>query len=176
VWSNWRRSYPGFDTTLHLPGAEFADYLTFVGRDRAYAVRKEFKAFDDAEYHGSIERLSDCWYEAGRLVANVQQRHGLDEDTDACRASLHAQAQALDDYGLAFTARRSGKLVAVALFYQWCDTLRGRLVGLDYDQIGRANSTSSCTTTSRYDTHTSTASDHSLRPRVRRGHRSLRWP
>ncbi|HEV2781516.1 MAG TPA: MFS transporter [Actinophytocola sp.] len=125
----------GVDTAIPVVGERFEDYLCWLGSRRAYQVRKEMRIFAEAGYEVGVERLGDCWYESGPLVANVQQRYGHDEDAAACRESLRAQADRLDPHSVVFTARRRGALVALSLFYAWRKTLHGRLVGFDYQAL-----------------------------------------
>jgi len=57
------------------------------------------------------------------------------ETAEEARAFLRSQALALDTSSLTFTARRDGRLVAMALHYAWRDKLFGRLVGFDYEAL-----------------------------------------
>jgi uncharacterized protein len=123
------------DTVLPVQGESIDDYLAALGGRRAYAVRKDMRVFDAAGYTTAIEPLSECWHEAGPLAANVQNRHGKHETVEEARTSLRSQADALDSAGLAFTARREGKLVALAVHYAWRDKLYGRFVGFDYEAL-----------------------------------------
>jgi predicted N-acyltransferase len=109
-----------------------------VGHRRAYPIRKEMRRFAAAGYELAVEPLSQCWYEAGPLVANVQQKYGHADTADDCRAGLRTQAEALDRHSLVFTARRRGRLVGCALFYAWRTTLHGRVVGFDYPALSNA--------------------------------------
>jgi hypothetical protein len=126
------------DTVLPVVGEGVDDYYSELGARRAYGVRKDMRIFDDAGYTTAIEPLSACWHEAGPLVANVQQRYGHDESAEDCRVSLRSQARALDANTLTFTARRDGRLLALALHFAWRDRLYGRLVGFDYDALAGA--------------------------------------
>ncbi len=122
----------GIDTELSVPGNCFEDYLDEVGKRRASGVRNEMRSFAAAGYQVSVEKLADCWYEMGSLVASVQQKYGHTDSIESCRGSLRKQAETLNPHSLVFTARRSGALVACALFYAWRRTLFGRVVGFDY--------------------------------------------
>jgi predicted N-acyltransferase len=126
------------DTALPVAGEGIEDYYAALGARRAYGVRKDMRIYDDAGYTTAVEPLSACWYEAAPLVANVQNRHGQEESVEECRVSLHSQARALDTQSLAFTARRDGRLVAMALHYAWRGTLHGRMVGFDYEALAGA--------------------------------------
>lgn len=123
------------DTVLPVPGRSFDDYCAALGGRRAYGVRKDMRVFADAGYATAVEPLSACWYEAGPLAANVENRYGKHETVEEARASLRSQARALGSSSLAFTARRDGRLVAVAVHYAWRDKLFGRLVGFDYEAL-----------------------------------------
>jgi hypothetical protein len=123
------------DTVLPVPGEGIDDYYAALGARRAYAVRKDMRIYDAAGYTTAVEPLSECWHEAGPLAANVENRYGKNETVEEARASLKSQAHALDTSGLTFTARRDGKLVAMAVHYAWRDKLYGRLVGFDYEAL-----------------------------------------
>lgn len=123
------------DTVLPVQGENLDDYLAALGGRRAYAVRKDMRIFDAAGYTTAIEPLSECWHEAGPLAANVQNRHGKHETVEEARTSLRSQADALDSAGLTFTARRDGRLIALAVHYAWRDKLYGRFVGFDYEAL-----------------------------------------
>lgn len=126
------------DAVLPVAGDAMDDYFAMLEGRRASGVRKDIRVFANAGYTTAVEPLSACWFEAGPLVANVQNRYGEDETVQQCRASLHSQARALDPSSLAFTARRDGRLVAMALYYAWRDRLHGRLVGFDYEALDNA--------------------------------------
>jgi uncharacterized protein len=128
----------GIDAELTLPGHGFDDYLAAVGGRRAYAIRRERRRFAETGYTVSVERLADCWYELGPLVANVQQRYGHPDTAADCRAGLRAQAEVAGEHSLVFCARRDGRLLAGALFFAWRDTLHGRVVGFDYPALAGA--------------------------------------
>lgn len=123
------------DTVLPVPGEGIDDYYSTLGARRAYAVRKDMRIYDAAGYTTAVEPLSECWHEAGPLAANVENRYGKHESVEEARASLKSQAHALDTSGLTFTARRDGKLIAMAVHYAWRDKLYGRLVGFDYEAL-----------------------------------------
>lgn len=125
----------GIDTELSVPGNCFDDYLDEVGKRRASGVRHEMRSFAAAGYQVSVEKLADCWYEMGPLVASVQQKYGHPDSIESCRGSLRKQAESLNPHSLVFTARRSGVLVGCALFYAWRRTLFGRVVGFDYTAL-----------------------------------------
>jgi hypothetical protein len=123
------------DTSIPVPDGGFAAYLDGLGSRRAYTVRKELRMFQEAGYETAVVSLGEIWHEAGPLVANVQQRYGHDESAEEARRSLHAQAEALGQYSVVFTARRAGTLVALSVAYVWRDTLHARMVGFDYDAL-----------------------------------------
>jgi len=123
----------GIDTELAVPGESFDDYLFSLDKKRSWGVQKERRLF--RKYQISICRLSDCYEEAGPLVAAVQQKYGHVDTPDSCRRALRAQADVLDPYTVVFTARKNGQLVAFSLFYSWRDTLYGRATGFDYGAL-----------------------------------------
>lgn len=126
------------DTVLPVTGEGIADYYAALGTRRAYGVRKDMRIYDAAGYATAVEPLPACWYEAAPLMANVQNRYGKYESVEEARASMRSQAQAADTNSLTFTARRDGRMVAMALHYAWRDKLYGRLVGFDYEALSDA--------------------------------------
>lgn len=123
------------DANIRLHGRSFDEYVHDLGQKKASRVRREMRLFERAGYTVGNERLTDCWYEAGPLVANVQQRYGHDDTPDSCRQGLRGQAEMLAGHDVVFTARRAGRLVALALHYEWNGTLASRVVGFDYDNL-----------------------------------------
>jgi uncharacterized protein len=120
------------EAVIPLPGRTFEDYLHSIGSRRARMVRREERDFRAAGYDVTSGRLSECWYEAGPLISQVQRKYGHDDSPRLCRWGLRSQADALDDLTVALCARRDGRLVAVSLFYAWRDVLYARAVGFDY--------------------------------------------
>jgi uncharacterized protein len=126
------------DAHIDVRGRSFDEYVRELGSQKAWKVRKEIRRFAQAGYRTGVERLGDCWHEAGPLVANVQQRYGHNDTAESCRRGLRAQAELLSDHDLVFTARNCGKLVAAAVYYKWNDTLVSRCVGFDYASLAGA--------------------------------------
>lgn len=126
------------DATIHVEGRSFDEYIRELGQTKAAKVRREIRRFQRAGYSTRIERLADCWHEAGPLVANVQQRYGHDDTAESCRQGLRGQAELMAGHDVVFTARRAGRLVALSLFYEWNGTLAGRVVGFDYASLADA--------------------------------------
>lgn len=126
------------DATIHIDGRSFNEYIRDLGQTKATKARREIRRFERAGYSRRIERLADCWHEAGPLVANVQQRYGHDNTPESCRRGLRRQGELMAPHDVVFTARSAGRLVALSLFYEWNGTLAGRVVGFDYDRLADA--------------------------------------
>lgn len=126
------------DANIHINGRSFDEYVRGLGRKKASTIRWEMRRFERAGYATAVERLADCWQEAGPLVANVQRRYGHDDTPDSCRRGLRLQGELLAGHDVVFTARRAGRLVALALFYEWNGTLASRVVGFDYSGLAGA--------------------------------------
>jgi uncharacterized protein len=105
------------DANIRLHGRSFDEYVHDLGQKKASRVRREMRLFERAGYTVGNERLADCWYEAG---------------------PLRRQAELLAGHDVVFTARRTGRLVALALHYEWNGTLASRVVGFDYDNLAGA--------------------------------------
>lgn len=123
------------DANIHVHGRSFDEYVRDLGQKKASRVRREMRLFERAGYATGTERLADCWYEAGPLVANVQHRYGHDDTPQSCRRGLRRQAELMAGHDVVFTARRAGRLVALALCYEWNGTLASRVVGFDYKNL-----------------------------------------
>jgi uncharacterized protein len=126
------------DANIDIDGRSFDEYVRDLGSKQAGEVRREMQRFERAGYTVDIERLADCWYEAGPLVANVQRRYGHDDTPESCRNGLRRQAELLGGLDVVFTARRGGRLVAVTVCYEWNGTLASRVVGFDYPSLAGA--------------------------------------
>jgi uncharacterized protein len=123
------------DANIDIQGRSFDQYVRDLGRKKVFTVRREMRAFERAGYTTGIERLADCWYEAGPLVANVQHRYGHDDTPESCRRGLRSQAELMAGHDVVFTARRMGRLVAMTVCYEWNRTLATRVVGFDYESL-----------------------------------------
>lgn len=123
------------ETELALAGDQFDDYLAAVGPRRSYSVRKEIRLFAAAGYENAVEKLSQCWHEAGPLVSQVQRKYGHPDTAETCRAALRGLAEAFDPQSVVFSARRGGRLVGCAVYFAWRGTLHGRTVGFAYDEL-----------------------------------------
>lgn len=128
----------GLYAHIDIGGLSFDESIRALGRKKSAVVWNEIRRFERAGYATAIERLADCWEEAGPLVASVQQRYGHEETAQSCRRDLRAQGELLAGHDLVFTARRGGKLTAAAVFYHWNDMLVGRVVGFDYANLSGA--------------------------------------
>lgn len=126
------------DAHIDVRGRSFDDCIRELGSKKAWKVRNEIRRFAQAGYRTGVERLAECWYEAGPLVANVQQRYGHDDTAESCRRGLRAQVELLSGHDIVFTARSGGKLVAAAVCYKWNDALVSRCVGFDYANLAGA--------------------------------------
>lgn len=126
------------DANLALAGSEFADYLSGLRKQARTNVRREIAAYRAAGYVTKLERIGDCCDEAAPLLRQVQARYGHGGDEEHYRRMLRRHAEALDDISLVVTARRSGRLVAFALFYLWGSTMYLRLAGFDYPLLADA--------------------------------------
>lgn len=123
------------DAHIDIAGRSFDEYVRGLGPKKADVVLNEIRRFERAGYETAIERLTDCSDEVGPLVANVQQRYGHDDTAESCRQDLRALSEQLAGHDMVFTARRGGRLIAAAVFFHWNDTLAGRVVGFDYENL-----------------------------------------
>ena len=123
------------DAWLPLPGTTFEDYLAGLSAQARTNCRHESRTFAAAGLSLELTSIGQCWAEAGPLLGQVQRRYGHGGSDQAYRAALARHAELLDDLSVVVAARRGGRLVAFALFYQWRDSLNLRMVGFDYDAL-----------------------------------------
>lgn len=123
------------ESDLPLAGDGFDGYLAGLSAHRTYSVRKELRRFNGAGYRVAVERLSDCWHDAGPLVSQVQRKYGHPDSPAECRTRLRRLADVLDPQSLVFTARLHDELVGCAVYLAGRGTLHGRSVGFAYDRL-----------------------------------------
>jgi uncharacterized protein len=114
----------------------FDEYVASLPKRRRWSVRSEIDRFASSGLDVSVGRLSDCWEEAGPLLASVQRKYGHGSTDEEMTAQLAHQAAALDDRSVVFQCRRAGRLVAYALCFAWGGELFLRSVGFDYGATG----------------------------------------
>lgn len=133
------RSYlTAADSHLELVWSSFAEFLATRSRNRRQSLRREMRAFEEADYEVGVETLQSCWEEAGRLLALTQQRYGHKSSEEGMQALVGAQMHLMNDLSLVFTCRVAGDLVAFSLFYEWLGVLYLRMVGFDYGRLRSA--------------------------------------
>jgi hypothetical protein len=72
------------------------------------------------------------------LVAAVEAKYGGRLSSEQVAEVLRVQAQQFGELGVAFTARRGGRLVGLCVCYPWAGRLYARLVGFDYPALAGA--------------------------------------
>jgi hypothetical protein len=130
------RQFP--EAEIPLPGSGPGDYLASLPGPRRRRVRAEMRAFATAGYTPGRERLPDIWHEAVPLVAAVEAKYGGRLSSEQVAEVLRVQAQQFGELGVAFTARRGGRLVGLCVCYPWAGRLYARLVGFDYPALAGA--------------------------------------
>lgn len=123
------------EAEIVLPGSDVGDYLAGLPGHRRRRVRHEMRAFAACGYECATEPFEDVWREAAPLAVGVERRHGGRLTVEQMGRVLRAQADALGRRGIAFTARRRGRLVGLCLAYEWGDALYARLVGFEYAEL-----------------------------------------
>ncbi len=138
VYPTMKPSLVSVEYAIRLHGSSFADYLSQLGSRRARGVRMDLVRYEAVGYDENIENLTDCWYEAGNLIANLQEKYGHDDGVDTIREWLRDQAGQFGSRARLFTLRIGGELLGCALFYVWRTTLYVRAAGLDYSKLADA--------------------------------------
>ena len=119
---------------IPLPGNGWEDYLDSLPASRRHAVRRERRAFEKAGYAIGTARLDECWYEAGPLLANVQNRYGHGDSPDDARGYLASLGRAANP-GAVTLCRRDDRLVGYCHYYDFGTTRWIRTFGLDYPAL-----------------------------------------
>jgi uncharacterized protein len=114
----------------------FEEYVAWLPAHRRYSVRGEIRRFAQGGHQVSVGRLSDCYEEAGPLLANVQRKYGHGSTPDEMTQQLARQCAALDEQSVVFQLRHGARLVGYALCFVWADELYLRTVGFDYIATG----------------------------------------
>ncbi|MDN3293349.1 peptidogalycan biosysnthesis protein [Streptomyces ficellus] len=119
------------DATIPLPGTGFDDYLASLPSKRRVAIRHERAAFHAAGLDVRHQALADCYQDAGRLLASLQNSHGHADDTDAMTGLLKRQADAMGEQARVLAAYDGSRLAAFCLYYHYGSTTWLRAVGTD---------------------------------------------
>ncbi|WP_063838187.1 peptidogalycan biosysnthesis protein [Saccharothrix sp. ST-888] len=125
----------GLDAAIQLPGSSFEDYLGTFPVRRRYAIRKELNSFQAAGYELRQLKLSECWSEAGDLLAQLQGKYGHPADPEPLKQLLRRQADGLRDSGTVLSCFRDDRMVGFALIYDFAGTTWLRATGFDYDRL-----------------------------------------
>jgi hypothetical protein len=123
---------------IPLPGHGWDDFCSDLPPSRRQAVRRERRTFAKAGYAVSMARLDECWYDAGALLANVQNRYGHGDSADDTRGYLASLAKAMTYPGSVLLCRRGDRLVGYCHFYDFGRTRWIRTFGLDYSALAGA--------------------------------------
>ncbi|MFG2750770.1 peptidogalycan biosysnthesis protein [Streptomyces xanthophaeus] len=120
------------DALIPLPGTGFDDYLASLPRKRQLAVRRERLEFRSAGLRVRQLPLGDCFGEAGRLLAALQQSHGHAADSERVMTGLlERQAGAMGDRARVAAVHDGRRMVAFGLYYHFGGTTWLRAVGTD---------------------------------------------
>ncbi|WP_052441278.1 peptidogalycan biosysnthesis protein [Streptacidiphilus anmyonensis] len=128
----------GTDAAVSLPGNGFDDYLGAFPARRQYAIRKELSSFGAAAYDLRRLKLSQCWSQAGDLLAQLQGKYGHPAEPEPLRQLLRRQADGLADSGTVLGCFRDDRMVGFALTYDFAGTVWLRATGFDYDRLAGA--------------------------------------
>lgn len=120
------------DALIPLPGAGFDDYLAALPGKRRLAVRRERLEFQSAGLRVLQLPLGDCFGDAGRLLAALQQSHGHAADSVAVTTGLlERQAASMGDTAWVTAAYDGRRMVAFGLYYHFGGTTWLRALGTD---------------------------------------------
>ncbi|MFD9409891.1 peptidogalycan biosysnthesis protein [Streptomyces sp. NPDC059989] len=132
------RSYPERplhledDALIALPGAGIDDYIASLPSQRRVGIRRERRAFAAAALDVRHQALSDCFEDAGVLLAGHQQDHGHDRDgTDAMTGLLKRQAAAMGSEARVVAAYDRQRMIGFCLYYHYGATTWIRAVAVD---------------------------------------------
>ncbi|MFD7082716.1 peptidogalycan biosysnthesis protein [Streptomyces sp. NPDC059918] len=120
------------DALIPLPGAGIDDYISSLPSQRRVGVRRERRLFAAADLDVRRQVLSDCFEDAGVLLAGHQQDHGHDRDgIDAMTGLLKRQAVAMGSEARVVAAYDGHRMTGFCLYYHYGTTTWIRAVALD---------------------------------------------
>lgn len=128
------------DTRLDLqPFANFEAYLASLSNNTRGVVKRDLKRLDEERCTITNHRLSECLEEVAPLMGKVQEHHGARASALRARDYLRDLVTELDETTLIYLCRREGQPIAFSLFLEWQQVLYGRVIGLDYEAVGKSN-------------------------------------
>lgn len=124
---------------ISLPDGDFDGYLARLSGSRRRLVRAEGRSFAAGGATVEVGRLDEGMVGSlAPLLANVQHRYGSSVEVDQVAEYLcGCQAHGLRDSTVLVTCRYDGDLVGFSLSYEFGTSLVVRVVGLDYERVGR---------------------------------------
>jgi Acetyltransferase (GNAT) domain len=124
---------------VRLPDGDVDGYLARLSRSRRGLVRAEWRAFAASGATIEVGRLEQGMEGVlAPLLANVQHRHGSSVRVEQVAEYLHGcQSHGLRDSTVLITCRHGDQVVGFSLAYEFGSALVVRVVGLDYERVGR---------------------------------------
>lgn len=123
------------DASIALPGHCFEDYLATLPSKRRVTIRREVRAFEESGQHIRTHRLSECWEQAGTLLAKVQQSHGHSAAPEVMQRLMRTQAEGMKDSGTVLGCYHGDVMTGFCLYYTFGGTIWARAVGFDYESL-----------------------------------------
>jgi hypothetical protein len=127
----------GSEAFLAIPKGGFEEYAAGLPIRRRHNVRGERRRFLEAGYQVAIEPLPKVAFEAAPLLAQLEQKHGSENDVVVYQFYFKRLLEEVDQ-GYMLTCRYDGRLIGFCLFHSFAGTLWGRAVGFDYPNLRKA--------------------------------------
>ncbi|HET7875500.1 MAG TPA: GNAT family N-acetyltransferase [Methylomirabilota bacterium] len=122
---------------LPLGFTTFDGYLARFGAGRRRAIRRELAQFESGGLRARLRGLEGCAEALPPLLARVQRKYGHEANLARIGRSMATYARHLGPLSRVFLAERHGDPVGFALFFSWRGRYHARMVGFDYERLGR---------------------------------------
>jgi hypothetical protein len=122
------------DCQIDLPDGGYERYLESMGR-RRQKIRRDEERFEAAGYVIDRVPLLPILPVVAGLMAQTQQRYGLDVSGSDIEQLLRRQCAATGDSAAVYTCGRDGAIVGCCITYSAGRTIYARAVGFDYERL-----------------------------------------
>jgi uncharacterized protein len=128
------------DAWIEIPPGGWDAWLESLGSShRQRQVRNEVKKFGRAGYRVRSMTLGEAYGDVARLMAATGRRYGQSPDVAALTDSLRRQGELAGQRArVLLCAKEAAPAVGFCLYYRLGDTVYGRAVGFDYEQLNSA--------------------------------------
>lgn len=132
-------SFDTAESIVQPTGGGIEGYLADRTSKQRAKIRREMRAFDDTGWSVRAAPMTECLDVVSRLASNVERRYGHETPDVLLKRLLRREATHVGGQELTLICEDlDGVPVACTVNYCWRDTMYSRVVGLDYERLGRS--------------------------------------